>query len=794
MEKFLPSFLLAVSASTSLLLAQSGTRLKATDQVTGCRLQVVGSNQETDCREQLTDTNQVIGCMLKNRLEVIGYRLEEEDQKLQTTDCREQLTDNRTVELLLENQIGRQADATTNYELPTTNCDNALRCHLTMNPEEISEAENAFGFSERKTARLKIPMETTTEIDSTIEGSACSTSSPFPSSISYLPSPTAAAVPTAYSLQPIASIRPAGRLGDYILSLPAEMIAQFLRSPEPKQAAYKAEHEQTVQELQAQYPCLTCPELAQKIVDWKRAVERWSECRFPEEQEACYQNVVALASEMSPELYRLVALSQAMKIMEDAKAYSYYLPRAFEQYDKDTETEEARTMATRSKIILLAQIDAINNNIEKLEKAAEAILTLAEKRNRCLVKATAETAMGRGYRAKEFQTAARMAEESIISYCEFSQKMREGDVPAAFLLRIKGFSLECNILRQEYFIQVVTSEDSIKKEDFSEAESNMFDAIDLLTKITQAESPRQVETAKAYEQASRYCCQEAEASANGDRIKAKNFARAVRRVICASGAFQNTAQYYFQAAEAAANGDRKKEDDFVNKASGIVYTPELLQVRAQVALDQSTNEKHRCERGLKSFYGYNAKLVYKRSAGRFEDAARILKKTIEAQEKGQNDIALFLKQSAERLQISADNYWEEAEAYLAKRQQEGFQWHQAAEINCSSAGSLAAVANSLKKAIEAQEKGQSEVACLFQQSAEQYQLAADNYKKQAEVIIANREEGSLHWKEFTEVWKKSAEANYTSAHQLWESANSLKKSIEAQEKELEKVPGFIEKD
>src|SRR3990167_8299269 len=194
MEKFLPSFLLAVSASTSLLLAQSGTRLKATDQVTGCRLQVVGSNQETDCMEQLTDTNQVIGCRLKNRLEVIGYRLEEEDQKLQTTDCREQLTDNRTVELLLENQIGRQADATTNYELPTTNCDNALRCHLTMNPEEISEAENAFGFSERKTARLKIPMETTTEIDSTIEGSACSTSSPFPSSISYLPSPTAAAV------------------------------------------------------------------------------------------------------------------------------------------------------------------------------------------------------------------------------------------------------------------------------------------------------------------------------------------------------------------------------------------------------------------------------------------------------------------------------------------------------------------------------------------------------------------------------------------------------------------------
>ncbi|HLB34566.1 MAG TPA: hypothetical protein VJK54_10080, partial [Chthoniobacterales bacterium] len=50
-------------------------------------------------------------------------------------------------------------------------------CHLMMNPEEISEAENAFGFSERKTARLEIPMERTTEIDFPIEGSSSSTSS-----------------------------------------------------------------------------------------------------------------------------------------------------------------------------------------------------------------------------------------------------------------------------------------------------------------------------------------------------------------------------------------------------------------------------------------------------------------------------------------------------------------------------------------------------------------------------------------------------------------------------------------
>src|SRR3990167_2783602 len=437
--------------------------------------------------------------------------------------------------------------------------------------------------------------------------SACSTSSPLPSSISYLPSPTAAAVPTAYSLQPIASIRPAGRLGDYILSLPAEMIAQFLRSPEPKQAAYKAEHEQTVQELQAQYPCLTCPELAQKIVDWKRAVERWSECRFPEEQEACYQNVVALASEMPSELYRLVALSQAMKIMENAKAYSYYLPRAFEQYDKDTETEEARTMATRSKIILLAQIDAINNNIEKLEKAAEAILTLAEQRHRCLAAADAARRAAideatipfmlkvHNDSAKMFEEVVEMDKKAITNYCQFSQKMREGDVPVASKFRMKGFYLECDALQTVYFIQsyqAEASEDSTKANNYSTASKRArHAAITLCREAVGARSEKQIEAAKAYEQAIYYCLQVAQACADGDSVKEKNFSLAVIKTKFAARSFSNAsvvkkrgeieiaksyekeALYHLRRAELYAQEGKEKGDAFLRE----IYDEELRQ-------------------------------------------------------------------------------------------------------------------------------------------------------------------------------------------------------------------------
>ncbi|HLB33295.1 MAG TPA: hypothetical protein VJK54_03565, partial [Chthoniobacterales bacterium] len=114
MKKFIPFILLAASASSSLLLAENENRLKATNQVTGCRLQVEKNRgQATGNRLQVRDTNQGI-----------EYRL--------------QGTGLKTAELPLEDQIGQRAEITTNYELRTANCDNQdsnLDCHPMMNPE-----------------------------------------------------------------------------------------------------------------------------------------------------------------------------------------------------------------------------------------------------------------------------------------------------------------------------------------------------------------------------------------------------------------------------------------------------------------------------------------------------------------------------------------------------------------------------------------------------------------------------------------------------------------------------------
>src|SRR3990167_9261200 len=94
MKKIIPTFLLAVSASTGLLLAQ-----------------------------------------VENRLEAGGYRLEE---------IESQIKDNRKSALPSENQIGRRVELTTNYELPTANCNNALHCYLMMNPS-LEEGTKAIG-------------------------------------------------------------------------------------------------------------------------------------------------------------------------------------------------------------------------------------------------------------------------------------------------------------------------------------------------------------------------------------------------------------------------------------------------------------------------------------------------------------------------------------------------------------------------------------------------------------------------------------------------------------------------
>src|SRR3990167_7256130 len=99
MGKIIPSILLTASASCNLLFAQVAIReqVRDTSQVTEYRVQ--GKNR-------LKATNQVRGC----RLQVTGTN--------QTTNYRLQVEDNNKIELSSEGQIRQQANLlrTANYE------------------------------------------------------------------------------------------------------------------------------------------------------------------------------------------------------------------------------------------------------------------------------------------------------------------------------------------------------------------------------------------------------------------------------------------------------------------------------------------------------------------------------------------------------------------------------------------------------------------------------------------------------------------------------------------------------
>ena len=110
-------YFLTILLSIHYLLAQNENRLKAINQVTGDRLQD------------------------ENRLKAEGYRLKETES---------QTKDNREAGLASEHQIGQRAKTTTNHELPTANgnnLDQGLNCYLMMNPSEIKEIEDIFGFT-----------------------------------------------------------------------------------------------------------------------------------------------------------------------------------------------------------------------------------------------------------------------------------------------------------------------------------------------------------------------------------------------------------------------------------------------------------------------------------------------------------------------------------------------------------------------------------------------------------------------------------------------------------------------
>ncbi|HLB33366.1 MAG TPA: hypothetical protein VJK54_03940, partial [Chthoniobacterales bacterium] len=68
-------------------------------------------------------------------------RLEETNN--QTTGYSLQSTGSRKATLPAEDQVERQIEPTANCQPPTANCDNALHCHLMMNPAMVEESEEA---------------------------------------------------------------------------------------------------------------------------------------------------------------------------------------------------------------------------------------------------------------------------------------------------------------------------------------------------------------------------------------------------------------------------------------------------------------------------------------------------------------------------------------------------------------------------------------------------------------------------------------------------------------------------
>ena len=131
-----------------------------------------------------------------------------------------------------------------------------------------------------------------------------------------------------------------------------------------------------------------------------------------------------------------------MKIMKDSIVYTRYFPLAWEKYSTDSKSNASQAYFFR-------KIDSVNTNIENLEKAAASIITLSEQKNRCLIYSAAEKESGNMDISVFFDAALMTVEQAITFYCQFGQKMREGDVPAASLLRRKGASLENIFLTSE---------------------------------------------------------------------------------------------------------------------------------------------------------------------------------------------------------------------------------------------------------------------------------------------------------------------------------------------------------
>src|SRR3990167_3390653 len=511
-------------------------------------------------------------------------------------------------------------------------------------------------------------------------------------------------------------------LGDLIFTLPPELIfLTLLRSPEKKQASYKAAHEQAVQELQIKYP-----ELTPKIITWKNAIEAWNVITGAQEKESRYEEVVALAADMPLECYRLVALSQAMKIMEDAISYTCYLPQAWEKYQSDPKGKTYQ-------VYFLNKIDTINNNIEKLEKAADAVMRLSEQRDRYFVSLLTVTGEESAIIARAFNDAAMDADKSIAAYCQYSQNMKRGDACAASLFRMSGLSLEYSSLGHEYAAHVYANIDTPEEENFSKASRNADDAARTLEQAVQERSKGAIEIAKVLERAALYCFQVAQAAAHGNSIqetqenildKTVAFALFAADDAKRAGAleavktFERAAQYHFQAVQAAMNGDSTKAENLSETGYDFCYAAKALADAVQARNGGQIEAAKTFERAAQ-YHFQAAQASLNKNSTKAENLSRT----------GYNFCcaAVALEES-----VQAKNEWQGGAAKALE--QETQYYFQVAQVslkgdavkveNMTKAEEIASqAANSLEHSFYARDDGQGEIATAYELAA-QYRFKA----------------------------------------------------------------------
>ena len=592
---------------------QDKNRLKATNQVTGCRLQVIGNNQSTE-NNQFTNSN-----------------------------------------------------STSNQQLVP---------FLTMNPEEISEAENAFGFSERKTVPLKIPMETT--------------------------------------------IRPLSKLAyvdevqgvDGAQKLSVQELLDGLSTDATKQFAAEVELGKTSTAIDFpiegssssissdKYSINPSVECANNILNLEKVAD--STIRLSEQRNRCLVFAAAATAEGRANI--AVSFNSAAEVAQEAIAsYSQFA-------QKMKEGESTLAYQFRVKGLFL------ECNCIELEYRAKNNSVLNKKEGEVLFSVL----------LTQVDNAKRVLEEAV-------QARTNGQVEVATML-------EEAVQYRFQAVKALSDSDITKENYFSTAYSDTISAATYFKEAAQARSNNQVEVAETYEQAAQYSRQAAQAASDQDITKENYFSTASFNAISVVTHLQRITQYKFQAAreeaegnieaaeafqkaaqyrlQAVTDGDKMKVNNFLTAAYHAAIAVEPLkkaaqavsegQVEVSAAFNQSAQYHFQSAEAIVNGNNIEAE-NFSTAAFHADNEAKLLQKAAQSIKEGQVEVAKTEEQAAQCSLKAA-----QAAANKDRTKADDF----------AMASSHAAFATErLKEAVQMRSNNQVEVAEIYEKAAH-YSLRA----------------------------------------------------------------------